>query len=229
MSINWSQYNRETLRSAAIQSFREGGGSRPDVLLIEIDGQYAVLKDHNATDRLFALLIGPLLTWRECKALKKLHAIDGIPNLLSQPDARSFLMTYHPSEQVTKTKQSDPDWPNFFPKLETLIRTMHSHGVAHNDLRNPTNILITNDGQPVFVDLVACFCQGHRLNAINQWMFGKFCQVDYSAVTKLKTRVAPELIKDSDIQTEEIAGTLGMTLRKLGQWVRRLSRVLFTK
>lgn len=229
MSINWSQYSRETLRASAIQSFREGGGSRPDVLLIEIDGMQAVLKDHNATDRLFALLIGPLLTWRECKALKKLAAVDGVPNLLAQPDTRSFVMAFHPSEQVTKSKQTNRDWPAFFIKLEALVNIMHAHGVAHNDLRNPTNILITEDSEPVLVDLVACFCKGSSWNWLNHWVFEKFCRVDYSAITKLKTRLAPELITDNDIQAEQVAGTLGMSLRALGQGIRRLSRLLFTK
>jgi len=41
MSVIWSNYSLEQLREHAIQSFREGGGSRPDVLLIEINGQRA--------------------------------------------------------------------------------------------------------------------------------------------------------------------------------------------
>ena len=64
MAVIWSDYNLEQLRKHAIRTYREGGGSRPDVLLIEIDGECAVLKDQGGADKMFALLIGPILNWR---------------------------------------------------------------------------------------------------------------------------------------------------------------------
>ena len=229
MPVIWSNYSLEQLRDNAIQTFREGGGSRPDVLLIEVDGERAVLKDQGGADKLFAFLIGPLLNWRECKALKKLAALDCVPNLLHTPNSRSFLMSFHESEQVTRLDKYTPEWPAFFEKLQTAIKQVHASGVAHNDLRNPTNTLVTPNGDPVLVDLVACFCQGHAWNLPNQWLFKNFCQVDLSAITKIKKRVAKELITDDDIESENIAGGVGMAAKQLGQWVRRVSRKLFTK
>lgn len=228
MSFSWSNYTLEELRANARQSFRQGGGSRPDVLLIDIDGNLAVLKDQNGADKWFARLIGPILNWRECKALTKLKNVDCIPDLLGRPDARSFLMSYHPSEQITRLTDNTPDWPDFFSKLSYAIQQVHQAGIAHNDLRNPTNTLVTPAGEPVLVDLVACFCQGRKWNLPNQWLFNKFCQVDKSAMTKIKARVAPELLNENDVIAEEIAGRPGMAVRSLGQWVRRISRKLFT-
>ncbi|MFQ3247955.1 MAG: putative Ser/Thr protein kinase [Arenicella sp.] len=229
MSVNWSQYTLEQLRAHATQTFREGGGSRPDVLLIEIDGQQAVLKDQSAADKTFALLIGPILNWRECKALKKLSNVSCVPDLLSKPTARSFLMTYHQSEQITKLERYQPEWPEFFEKLGAAIDEIHRAGVAHNDLRNPTNTLVTPNGEPILVDLVACFCRGQAWNLPNRWMFNKFSQVDLSAITKIKSKVAKELITDTDIVAEDIAGRPGMAIKGLGQLIRRISRRLFTK
>ncbi|MBL4671605.1 MAG: hypothetical protein JKX81_05055 [Arenicella sp.] len=229
MSVNWSQYSLEQLRAHATQTFREGGGSRPDVLLIEIDGQKAVLKDQSAADKMFALLVGPVLNWRECKALKKLSNVSCVPNLLGKPTSRSFLMTYHQSEQITKLEHYHPEWPEFFEKLRAAIDEIHRAGVAHNDLRNPTNTLVTANGEPILVDLVACFCRGQAWNLPNRWMFNKFSQVDLSAITKIKGKVAKELITDTDIVAEDIAGRPGMALKGLGQLIRRVSRRLFTK
>lgn len=229
MSVNWSQYSLEQLRAHATQTFRDGGGSRPDVLLIEIDGQKAVLKDQGAADKMFALLLGPILNWRECKALNKLSDVSCVPNLLSQPTSRSFLMTYHQSEQITKLENYQPEWPEFFEKLQAAIDQIHRAGVAHNDLRNPTNTLVTPNGEPILVDLVACFCRGKRWNLPNQWMFSKFSQVDLSAITKIKSKVAKELITDTDIVAEDIAGRPGMAIKEIGQLIRRISRRLFTK
>lgn len=229
MSVNWSNYSLEQLRAHATQTFRVGGGSRPDVLLIEIDGQKAVLKDQSAADKMFALLVGPLLNWRECKALNKLSAVSCVPDLLGKPTSRSFLMTYHESEQVTHLEKFQPEWPAFFDKLKQAIDEIHQAGVAHNDLRNPTNTLVTPNGEPILVDLVACFCRGQAWNLPNRWMFNKFSQVDLSAITKIKSKVAKELITDDDVIAEDIAGRPGMAIKGVGQWVRRLSRKLFIK
>ena len=40
MSFNWSDYTLKQLRSNSTHTFRQGGGSRPDVLLIERDYKY---------------------------------------------------------------------------------------------------------------------------------------------------------------------------------------------
>jgi len=229
MSTNWQQYTLEELRSHATTVFRQGGGSRPDVLLIEINGDKAVLKDQSGADKLFATLIGPVLNWRECKALTKLDDVSCTPNLLSKPTSRSFLMSYHESEQITRLTSFEPEWPRFFEKLNAAINELHAAGVAHNDLRNPTNTLVTAQGDPILVDLVACFCRGHAWNLPNQWLFNKFSKVDLSAMTKLKSKVAPELINSDDIVAEEIAGKAGLAAKGFGQWIRRLSRRLFTK
>lgn len=229
MHVNWSQYSLSELRDHASHTFRQGGGSRPDVLLIEIDGECAVLKDQSGADKWFAILLGPILNWRECKALQRLAPLACIPNLICQPTKRSFLMTYHESEQITRLENIDPDWPVFFEKLSAAINQIHELGVAHNDLRNPTNTLITPAGEPILVDLVACYCQGRTWNLPNQWIFKNFCQVDLSAITKLKSRVAKELINDTDVRAEDIAGQTGMAIKGLGQGVRRLARRLFTR
>lgn len=228
MSIDWQTYSIEELRKHASTTFRAGGGSRPDVLLIEIAEHKAVLKDQAGADKLFATLIGPILNWRECKALRKLEHVASVPNLLCKPSKRSFLMSYHQSEQISNLQGDPPDWPVFFDKLNRAIKQIHAAGVAHNDLRNPTNTLITPQGEPILVDLVACFCRGHKWNLINRWLFNKFAQVDLSAITKIKTRFAPELLNSEDVVAEEIAGKAGMAARGLGQWVRRLSKKLFT-
>jgi len=229
MTFNWQQYSTQELREHATTVFRQGGGSRPDVLLIEIDGHKAVLKDQGGADKWFASLIGPVLNWRESKALKKLDAVPCIPTLLSIPDKRAFLMSYHESEQVTRLNKITPDWSDFFDKLNTAVAQIHAAGVAHNDLRNPTNTLVTPSGEPVLVDLVACFCLGHRWNLPNRWLFSKFAQVDQSAISKIKTKVAPDLLNDEDnLHPEEIAGRAGMLAKSLGQWIRKVSRRLFT-
>jgi len=64
---------------------------------------------------------------------------------------------------------------------------------------------------------------------INRYLFNKMCLVDISAITKLKKRIAPELIDETDIESMQVAGNAGMLFRSFGQLVRRLARHLFTR
>ena len=228
MHIRWTDYSLAQLRAHAVQTFRQGGGSRPDVLLIEINGEMAVLKDQNSADKWFALWLGRLLNWRECKALGKLADAACVPNVLSVPDKRAFLMSYHPSEPITRLTDTQVDWPDFFQRLNQAVAQIHRLGVAHNDLRNPTNILISPAGEPILVDFVGGFCRGKNWNVLNRWLFNKFSLVDQSAISKLKRRVAAHLMDDNDIQAQDIAGRSGMLARRIGQWFRKISRRLFT-
>ena len=228
MSVNWKQYSITELRQHSTTVFRQGGGSRPDVMLIEINGEKAVLKDQNGADAVFATLVGPLLNWRETSALRKLSASRAVPNLLAVPNKRAFVMSYHESLQITKLGDRAINWEEFFCLLEKRIREIHDLGIAHNDLRNPTNTLVTPQGEPVLVDLVAYFSRGARWNFVKHWLFNKFCQVDLSAITKMKMRFAPELVTEQDVRPEAIAGRSGMAARSFGQWIRKVSKSLLT-
>ncbi|MGH1539381.1 MAG: hypothetical protein ACRBHB_03070 [Arenicella sp.] len=228
MSVDWSQYNLQQLRDCAVQSYRSGGGSRPDVLVIDIDGEQAVLKDHNRMDKWFALLVGPLLVWRETKALKKLHHLQGVPALLAVPDRRAVLMEHIKAEQVVSLKDEHINWADYFIKLRQLIDDMHLAGVAHGDLRSPTNALIDASGRAVVVDLVASLHRGRSFNVVQNTLFKKLSLVDLSAITKLKKRLAPDLLGENELESEQIAGKTGLYARALGQKIRTISRRLFS-
>ena len=227
--MDWQQYTKIELRNFRTETFRQGGGSRPDVFLLEKDGQFAVLKDHEGMDDAYARFIGPLLAWREAKALKRLHGLEGVPQLLASPDKRSLLMEYVPARQVVNVDSEEYKAASYLQSLQTLIEEMHKRGIAHGDLRSPTNALIDDNGNAALVDFVASLGRGSSLNFINRYLFEKLCLVDFSAITKLKKRIAPELLNQSDIESQEVAGKKGMAFRKLGQSIRTLSRWLFTK
>jgi serine/threonine protein kinase len=226
--INWSQYNKAELRSFAVQTYREGGGSRPDVFLLEKEGFQAVLKDHDGMDKWFARVVGPLLAWREAKAMVRLEEVLGIPKLLSKPDARSLLMEHVDARQIVHVDGAEYESTDYFLSLKDLIERMHAAGVAHGDLRSPTNALIDSEGNAALVDFVASINKGADWNIVNHYFFEKMSLVDFSAITKLKKRIAPELLDDSDIESADIAGRKGMLFRKMGQWIRIISRKLFS-
>lgn len=217
------------LRQAVHKVYRQGGGSRPDVLLIERGEERAVLKDHGACDPWFARMLGPLLAWREARALKRLHGIQGIPDLLRRPDSRSLLLEYLCATQLSDKKNSNTDWEAFFKRLELLLATMHERGVAHCDLRSPFNTLIDSAGNPVLVDFVASVSCGRPWNLAASWVFRRFAKADKQALVKLKRSVAPALVSEQEYVRYATRSKSEQFMRWVGARVRALSRKLFTR
>ncbi len=216
------------IRELSTRSFRVGQGSRPDVLLVEKDGEQAVLKDHNGCDPLFGFILGPLLVWRETGALRELQELLGVPTLIKRVDRRALLMAYVPALPV-KQRRDEVDWNIYFPRLSGLVEKMHAQGVAHCDLRSPNNVLVDEHNNPYLVDFVACVFRGRNWHPISRWLFKRFRRVDRSAIAKLKMRYAPELLNDTEKELLQSNSALERAARGFGVTVRNISRLLFTR
>lgn len=215
------------LRAGTVEVLRRGGGSRPDVLRVRHDDTDSILKDQNGCDAAFARLLGPVLAWREARALRRLHGVVGVPELLGRPDSRSVLMEYIPAAPITQA--SHDDWPAFFAALERMLDAVHDRGVAHCDLRSPNNTLVSDAGDPVLVDFVASVRRGRPWNPVGRWLFGLFCRVDRKAVIKLKSIVAPELVTDDERPLLKHRAPAHRALRRIGIAIRNATRRLFTR
>lgn len=225
---HWDGYSLAELRNHATITYREAKGSRPDVLLIEIDGRQAVLKDFSHSDKGFSHLIGPLLVMRETRSLARLDGIAGIPHLLRRISRYAFLI-----EAVDATPASqlrDCGCPQtFFDRLHELLDSMHARGVAHCDLRSAGNTLIDKQQQPWLVDFVASVHQGQPWNLPARWLFRQFTAADHGAVLKLKKRLSPELLTaEEQTLLNHRHGWLESLARNLGKGTRNLTRGLLT-
>lgn len=222
----------QELYTHAKQVFRIGGGTRPEVSLITVGDSHAVLKDYGRSDFLFRLVIGPLITYREVRALRALHDVPGIPKLLKQINRRAFLLEYvagvTPKDQEDARKLLQPDT---FDKLYQLVRGMHEHGVAHCDLRSGGNTIIDKSGQPYFVDFVSNFVRGSRWNLAWRWAFYRFCEADFVAIARLRRRLVPDqLTPDEKTRMEqEHQSRLARFARATGQRIRNISRFFLTR
>lgn len=222
-----STATRAALRGKPIEVMRRGGGSRPDVIRIRCDGADAVLKDQNGCDAAFARLIGPLLAYREARALRRLDGLAGIPKLLGRPDGRSVLMEYVPAAPLTRASHSD--WRRFFTALEDLVDAMHARGIAHCDLRSPNNTLVDENGAPVLVDFVASVRRAGPWNPVGRWIFRMLCRVDRKALVKLRSIVAPDLVAEEERHLLEHRSPLHRAVRGAGAGIRKVTRKLFTR
>lgn len=222
---NLNTLDRAGLYAHAVHRFRQGGGTEPEVVIVDYEGRRAVLKDYGRGGGWFAWLIGPLLIRREAQALERLAGLPGIPALIRRIDSRGVLMEYVPAEP----------WPRMqppaesFDRLHELLASMHARGVAHCDLRAPSNILVDKTGQPYIVDFVARVMRGAGWNHPWAWVFAKFCQADRNALAKLKVRNAPHLATEQERLMAEHRGFWVRFIRGTGAALRSFTRLFVNK
>ncbi len=214
------------LRENVIQHFRKAGGTRPDVMHVVIDNEDCVVKDYNPTSGWFGTFAGPLLVKREIKALKKLKGIKGIPDLYLCDNNKVLITSYCRSQSAAKLERP-LNWLKFEDELNTLIRKMHEAGVAHCDLRGPGNILIDDSDQPYLVDYVGCIFKGQSWNKPWNYLFKHACKADYSAVLKLKKKLAPEQLTVKETALVNQNSSKGWLFRKASRGLRRFARWIF--
>lgn len=225
----------DTLHANARKVFRRGGGTRPEVLLVEISGRQAVLKDYARSDPWFRRLVGPASARREARALQLLDGVAGVPRLFGRPARDAVLLEYIPGVSARELKRGAFS-PEFFERFYRLVENIHRRGVAHCDLRSTGNILVGPDGAPYAVDFVAHFKQGAWWNPLTRWIFRKFCEADRTAVARLKRSHAPELLtaaeqaalaRDRNTPLERAARAVGKSIRNISRWLltRRSSKV----
>ncbi len=212
--------SRAELHAHAQHYFKQGGATEPEVAVVEYAGERAILKDYGRTPGWFGRLIAPVLIWREASALERLAGLTGVPRLYRRLDSRALLMEYLPGTPWPQARPADAS----YARLADLIAGMHARGVAHCDLRAPSNILVDETGQPYVVDFVARVRRGRTWNAPWNWLFAQFCGADDGAVLKLKTRFAKHLISDAERAAVEHRGPLERLARRLGTDVRRITR-----
>lgn len=215
-------FDRTALYAHAAQFFRRAGPTEPNVVLIEAEGARAVLKDYGAGRGWFARLLGPLLIAREAQALARLVGVAGVPALYRRLDARAVLIEYLPGQPWSQARPP----PASYARLAELMARMHGAGVAHCDLRAPSNILVDEAGQPYLVDFVARVHRGRPWNLAWNAVFAAFCRADRNALSKLKLKFAPELASAEDRRRGAHRNPLDRFARAIGAGVRRLTRLL---
>lgn len=217
--------DRADLYRHAEHYFRRAGGTEPNVVLLRVGPRCAVLKDYGAATGWFTRWLGPLLIRREAQALQRLAGLPGIPALIRRVDARALLMEYVPAQPWSRARPGSDG----YARLAALVAAMHARGIAHCDLRAPSNILADAQGQPYLVDFVARVQRAAAWNLPWNAIFAAFCRADRNALAKLKLRYAPELASPEERRRGQHRNPLDRLFRGLGAGVRSLTRLLVEK
>ena len=117
------------------------------VLRINRGARPSILRDASEA-RGVAAPLARFLLQREARALAALQGISGVPALLDRTDL-TLEREYIAGEPMHVARPRDPE---YFRRAMRLLRSLHRHGVAHNDLAKEPNLLVTNSGAPALID-----------------------------------------------------------------------------
>lgn len=163
--------------------------TKADVFTVEWPpqlGQHVVVKDLRQRPFWYRVLVGRHLLKREACVLEALSDVQGVPNLITQPDADAIVMSYFPGCKLDKLgKRMLP--ASAIHEIENLITLAHERGVTHGDLHT-TNILISADGAVAIIDWATGCLHHKRLPLWRRRLLWECRALDLRALAKIKLR-----------------------------------------
>ena len=220
------ELTRELIRRHQTDQFKTAGSTRADVILSNVNGRLLVMKDYQQSSKGFSLILAPWLTHRECCALQQLDQIDGVPRVIKKIDSRAFVMEYIAASSIREVADG-LDWPSFITEVESKITQLHAAGVVHGDLRNATNILVRQNQKPVFVDFVSAIRRGRKFNPLSKLLYELCVAIDLGAIRKLKSRYAPQMLTQAELQKLNHKGGFERIARWCSHLIRNSIQKLF--
>jgi len=214
---------RENLDRYDRQPLRAGGGTRPELALVEERGRQAVLKDYHSSGWLMRGLVGPWLIGREEKIYRLLDGLAGVPRLVRRLDRHALLVERIPGRSCAE--YAGGSLPvGFFDRLREVVEGMHARGVVHCDIKNRGNIVVGEDGQPYIVDFASAFGRQGRWFPFRRLLFERFRVDDLRAVAKAKILVS-RVYTPTEADFAFHRGALERVVRAMrdaGRWAFRL-------
>jgi len=175
----------EEVEATTVSLLGKQGPLRPDVRLLERDGNKWVAKDYRACTPLYRVTVGAWNLRRERGALERLRDVEGVPHVEARAGRWILVISHFQGRDIGKTDRADQS-AEFFEDLHRIVAEIHAHGVVHLDLRQRRNILVQPNGLPAVIDFGAGLCLrpgGALLRCLSR--------IDESGVLKYKRRARP--------------------------------------
>ena len=184
----FERLTRQDLSCFPVQRLRPGGGTRPALLLIEDRGQRAIVKDYSVSGWLLRVLVGPWLIRREEHLYHLLQGTPGVPRLIGRLDRHALVIEQIPGRACSEYPEGSLP-AEFFQRLEQVVRGIHTRGVVHCDIKNRSNIVVTDALEPYIVDFASAFTREGRFSPLRRFAFERFRLDDERAVVKARLLV----------------------------------------
>ena len=180
-------FSRGELEQGPKRRLSEGRWANAVLYRYEHRGTSWVVKDFSSRSWLVRHVIGRFLVRREVGWLERVDGLPGAPQHAFRIDAHALAYRYVPGISLRLTAASALA-PGFFPELEDSLQALHARArIAHLDLRNAHNILVTDDGHPALLDFQSCLS--------TRWMPARLRafleRIDRAAIYKHWARKSP--------------------------------------
>ncbi|MDH3627095.1 MAG: hypothetical protein OEV00_11445 [Acidobacteriota bacterium] len=119
----------------------------------------------------FGLPMGWLGRWligREQRIYRVLGEMDGVPRYRGEVGAAGLAHDYIEGRPLVRISPSLD--PQFFSRLDELLKRIHLHDLAYIDLSKPENVLVGDDRRPYLIDFgIAWHCPEERRQRRGVW------------------------------------------------------------
>ena len=220
----FADLTRDNLSQHLLRRLRPGGGTRPALLLLQSHGCRAVVKDYAPSGRLLRSFVGPWLIAREERIYRALQGAPGVPRLISRLDRHALVFEHIPGRSCAD--YADGGLPlEFFDRLKRVVEGIHARGVVHCDIKNRSNIVVADGGQPYIVDFASAFTRAGGLGPLRRFAFERFRTDDLRAVVKAKLLVG-QLWNEPDAHFAFRRGPLERVIRAVRDAARRTFKLI---
>jgi len=222
---------RDNLRDHVVGTLAEGSATRSEILLVEVDGIRAAVKDYWGRDPRYRTTIGRWLINRETAVYSQLDGVPGIPSFCHRVDPYALAVEYIEGKNCSQCVAGELE-PEFFEGLQQIVAALHARSVAHCDLKKDTNIIVDTEGRPRVIDLAAAIPRtGGPLiqRPLRRWSWPRFARDDVRAIDKLKRKLAPDLLTEEQRQALEQRTTAERFLKFGMRTARGIIKAMTTK
>ena len=220
----FADLTRETMPDFVVAHIRAGGGTRPALLLVKDEDDYGIIKDYRPASWLLRALVGPWLIGREEHIYRVLEGVAGVPRLIGRLDHQALVVQRIDGRACSE--YPDGSLPlEFFQRLEAVVEGIHARGVVHCDIKNRSNIVVTEDLDPYIVDFASAFTREGRFGLLRRFAFERFRIDDQRAVVKARLLVG-RIWNEADERFAFHHGPGERAIRAVRNGARRLLKAL---
>jgi len=215
---------RRNMQYYLVRRLRPGGGTRPELLVLEDRGVQTVVKDYRPAGRLLRAFVGPWLISREERIYRALDGAPGVPRLIARVDRWALAVERVPGRSCADFADGTLP-PQFFERLREVVNGIHARGIVHCDIKNRSNIVVTEDLQPYLVDFASAFAREGPLAPLRRFAYERFRVDDLRAVVKARLLVG-RIGDEADADFAFRRGLAERTVRALRDAARRVFKRL---
>ena len=183
---------RDLLTATPPHYLARGRIANADVRLVECAGKRWVVKDFKVCPGWIRNTVGRWFIRRELKALVRLQGIPGIAENPVRVDAFALAYLFVEGRALNEFPAGQPP-VDFFLALESAVTNMHARGIAHLDLRNRGNVLVSSSQQPVLIDFQSYILLPRWLPPLARYLE----KIDLSGVYKAWGRSQPGTLDET--------------------------------